>query len=400
MRQVLSVTFAVLLANPVAAADWEGVFEGTLGKSRIIVQLVEPQDDMEGDTGRETSRYSYLPKVRDINLMLKGQGTALRFEETLLPQYLYGDDTTTNKKVTGQWTVIVNGDRATGTWSAPDGQKTLPIALARVPEISRAEAGPDRNIPIATYDELWAKSLTFADAGRAKVFGPVEVRWVKDSAFGIAYPVLGQFPDAARKAKANAALLALHHTSVVQYRECTNAVPTDWEPENPAPEFAYEIVYASPQVLSVTESGSVYCGGAHPNNYINPITFDLTAGEQMGGQYLLDLSKAGFGRVLKLASKDERIAFERFALGRWKAAAEADTEMAECATGWIEDSPEGAREFKLHFTPVGLAVTRTDFPHVSSVCMFTDFNPTVIPWADLKPWLKDGQTLLTSEIAP
>ena len=76
-----------------------------------------------------------------------------------------------------------------------------------------------------------------------------------------------------------------------------------------------------------------------------------------------------------------------------------DSEMGkDCGTGWIDDAPEGEREFHLSFTPTGLAVTRTDWPHVSSVCKFTDFNPTVIPWADIKPWLKPGQTLLADEI--
>jgi hypothetical protein len=65
--------FAVALllsATPAHAADWEGVYEGTLGKAKVIVELVEPLDDMEGETKRETSRYSYLPKARDLNLML------------------------------------------------------------------------------------------------------------------------------------------------------------------------------------------------------------------------------------------------------------------------------------------------------------------------------------------
>jgi hypothetical protein len=393
--------FALLLSvAPAAAADWEGVFEGTLGKSKIIVQLVEPQDDMEGDTGRETSRYSYLPKTRDLNLYLKFSGKNLGFEESVLRPSEFFDEGAKDRKISGRWLLRVKGNSAKGKWSSADGKKTLPVTLTRVPEISREEAGPDRNIPIATYDELWGKSLRFTDAGAARTFGPVEIRWVKDSAFGIGFPMLGAFPDKTRKGKANATLLTDNHRSVVQYRECLNGVPNGWEPENPEAEFGYEINYASATLLSVTESGSVFCGGAHPSNYVTPITYDLVTGERMGGTYLLDLSPEGFGRVLKLANKDERIAFERFALGRWKAAAAADPAMADCATGWIESSPEGERAFSLSLTEKGLAVTRTDFPHAASNCLSTGFNPTIVPWTELKPWLKDGQVLLATEISP
>jgi hypothetical protein len=241
--------------------------------------------------------------------------------------------------------------------------------------------------------------VSFAEAGTAKSFGDVEVRFVKDSAFGIAFPVLGDFPDEQRKAAANDLMMAAHRKSVAQYRDCKNGVPLSWQEGEPEAEFNYEIAYASPTLLSFTESGSVFCGGAHPNNYLTPITYDLTAPAQMGGKYLLDLSPDGFGRALKLANSHERVAFERFALGRWKDAAAQDKEMGDdCSSGWIEQSPEGERDFKLSFTAQGLAVTRTDFPHVASACLFTDFNPTIIPWADLKPWLKEGQSLITTEV--
>lgn len=391
-------TAALLLgAIPAHAADWEGVYEGTLGRAKVIVELVEPLDDMEGESKRETSRYSYLPKARDLNLMLTEKGKTIGFDETTLLPYEFAS--AEDKKITGHWTLTPSARGVKGTWASPDGKKKLPIILVRVENIPEEKADPDLNIMSATYNELWLKQVSFADAGVAKTFGDVEVRFVKDSAFGITYPVLGAFPDETRKAAANDLLMAAHRRSVAQYRDCKNGVPVAWEAENPEAEMSNEVNYATATLLSFSESGSVFCGGAHPNNYLTPITYDLTAPAQMGGKYQLDLSPDGFGRVLKLANKDERIAFERFALGRWKDAAAEDKEMgADCAGGWIEESPEGERDFKLSFTAQGLAVTRTDFPHVASACLFSDFNPTIIPWVDLKPWLKEGQNLLNTEV--
>jgi hypothetical protein len=271
----------------------------------------------------------------------------------------------------------------------------LPIALTRVLLIEEAAKNPDDNIVSATYNAQWLKQVTFADAGTASTFADVEVRFVKDSAFGITYPVIGTFPDEQRKTQINDLLLQHHRRSVEQYRDCKNGEPAAWAQAKPEPEFSYSIDFASPTLLSITESGSVFCGGAHPSNYTLPITYDLTVPTRIGGKELLDLSPEGFGRVLKLATKDERIAFERFALGLWKAAEAKDKEMeGACSSGWIDDSPQGEKNFSLSFTEKGLAVQRTDFPHAISVCQFTAFNPTIIPWKDLRAWLKPGQTVI------
>ncbi len=390
---VLVLTVAVLPGRA-SAADWEGIYQGTLGKAKVIVQLVEPLDDMEGETKRETSRYSYVPKVRDLNLVLSSKGKTLLFDETPQQYYEFNGEGS-EKVITGKWSLSADGKTAKGTWTSPDGKKKLPIALTRVPDLGEDEADPDLNIWSATYNDLWLRSVTFSDAGEAKRFGDVEVRWLKNSGFGITYPVLGAFPDAARKEAVNALLMKAIRKSLGDYRDCKNGVPVDWEPENET-EISFAVDYASPTLLSFTESGSVFCGGAHPDNYASPKSYDLTVPAQIGGKDGLDLSPDGFGRVLKLANKDERIAFERFALGKWKAAADADKEMgADCASSWMDESPEGAKNFSLSFTEKGLAVFRTDYPHVLSVCLGTDFNPTIVPWTELRPWLKDGQTLLT-----
>lgn len=395
-----TLVLLILSTTTASAADWEGSYEGTLGKAKIIVQLVEPLDDMEGETKRETSRYSYVPKVRDLNLFLTKQGETLSFDETTQQPWEF--NAPENKKtITGRWSLTYRDGKATGTWASPDGRKKLPVALTMVPELSREEVNPDLNVLNETYNGLWLKSVTFVAAGQAKRFGAVEVAMVKDSAFGIEFPVFTAHPETQRMERINAMILKQHRATVSGYRDCKNAVPLDWEGENGEPEMAYEINYASPTLLSISESGSVFCGGAHPNNYITPMTYDLTSPAQMGGTFNLDLSPEGFGRVLKLANREERIAFERHALGLWQAAEAKDTAMdGVCKTGFIEDAPEGEKMFSLSFSSDGLAVRRTDYPHVASVCLSTDFNPTIIPWADLKPWLKPGQTLLTTEVAP
>jgi hypothetical protein len=382
MTRLFAFVIFVFFTTSAFAAEWEGVYEGTLGKSRIIVELRQSLPEK-----REFSRYSYLPKPRDINLVLTSQKMPLRFEETLLQPYEIETAKAGKQKITGKWTLSISGAQASGTWESPDGKKSLPIAL------NRSVSGDDG------YPGLWLKEVKFADTGVVKTFGLVETRYVQDTVFGISYPMIGKLPDQARMAAANEMLMKDHRASLLQYRDCINGVPAELAMDaDEGPEFSYDITFASPTLLSIREAGSVFCGGAHPQNYVRPITYDLTTTTRMGGDYDLDLSPAGFGRVLRLANKEDRIAFERFAMDRWRKGAADDTQMkGECDETWTDGAPEGESNFSLSFENAGLAVLRTDYAHAMSACLFADFNPVVISWKELLPWLVTGQKLIDAK---
>jgi hypothetical protein len=376
------------------AATWEGVYTGTLGKAKVLVELrLDPEHTAYKSDGREVSRYSYMPKARDIHLMLESEGKSLRFAETGLMAYEYAEAKGDDRKITGYWDVTLGPKGLVGSWTSPDGKKKLPIMLKSfyVDTNSGDALG-------AIYDREWLKTVSFKDSGSFKTFGNIEVRKLKDSAFGIEFPIFAKFPDKGRMKDINATLERDYRREVAMYRACKNDVSASMsaEPSADGPEISYDVTFANAHVLSFNQSGSLFCGGAHPNNFVTPITYDLDSKTLLGGHSEgSDLDAVAFGRVMKLTNKDERIAFERFAIGRWLAEAGKDKEMGEdCKMGWIDESPDGEKNFSLSFTDKGLAITRTDYPHVASVCLFQDFNPTVVSWDDLKPWLKPGQTLL------
>jgi len=395
---ILFVFSCLTALSPAFAATWEGVFEGTIGTSRVIVELHAGEGKTEYSGGyREGARYSYAPKLRDINLVLDAEGETLRFTETLQPHRMFADET--DKKITGHWTLNVDENGAAGVWSSPKRDKTLPIALKRVTLLPASDVSSDTDALSATYEGLWVASVNFVDDGLAKKFGPIEVRYVKDSAFHVRYPVIGAFPDAAKKANINAMLMQQHKRSTIENHDCFNGVPVDWASAETEMSLNYDVTFASETLMSFVVSGSVFCGGAHPNNFVSPQSFDLVALEPVGHGYDMDLQPEGFGRMFKLANKSERIAFESFALAKWRSAAEKDKEMGkDCMEGWVDEAAVGEKVFSLSLTTKGLAITRTDYPHAASVCLFTDFNPTVIPFADLKAFLKPGQSLLSPEL--
>ena len=286
---------------------------------------------------------------------------------------------------TGHWSIKVSGEGASGTWTSADGKKTLPIRLKRLALVDAGAVPKDQSQLSATYNERWFAEEKIAGAISPKTFGEVTLASEKDSAFNLEMPVFTRMPDKAVMERANRLLRDYYRGSLMQYRDCINGLRE--EPKQPfEPEYSFSISYASPRVVSIQEGGSVFCGGAHPSNYVSYLTFDLVNGRKIGGEYELDLKPKGFGTVLKLADKQERIAFEAFALGRWMDGAKAAGESGEdgCAgASFMAEQPEGEKNFSLAFDAKGLAVQRTDYPHVASNCLFQDYNPTIIPWRSL-----------------
>jgi hypothetical protein len=400
MFKTLVTTLAACFLTSIAhSAEWEGVFEGTIGKAAILVELNAGQDksDYKG-AYVEGSRYSYVPKAYDLKLVLDAEGKTLKFTESTVPFYAAKDLPKTDPAFSGHWSLEVDGQTATGTWTSRDGKKTLPIQLKRQALLNNV--GADFNRLSETYNHLWFKHVTIAGATKPVQFGSATLAFERDSIFKLDMPVFTALPDKAQMAKANALLRQYYKRSLVANRDCVNGLNSEKDVP-PAAEYAFKVVYATPRVVTISEGGSVFCGGAHPNNYVNYLTFDVAKGRQIGGQYQVDLSPQGFGDVLKLANATQRKAFENFALGYWqkvaKAAGAKEEEFCE-GPGFMEEQAPGEKEFGLSFDPKGLAVQRTDYPSAAAICLFQDYNPAVIPWTDLKPWLNPAQTLLTTEL--
>ncbi|UBB15617.1 hypothetical protein [Comamonas odontotermitis] len=107
-------------------------------------------------------------------------------------------------------------------------------------------------------------------------------RLVRDARTRFWYPRLTRHPDARILAIANALLEQRHWTMSLQALACKAAVYKSLDPE--AGSLGYfdheqiKLSYLSTTLMSVTESGSPSCGGAHPNNHFDPFTLDLLHG--------------------------------------------------------------------------------------------------------------------------
>ena len=241
MMKIAIAAIALLICTvPAVSADWEGVFEGTLGKAKIIVELNagEEKSDYKGGYA-EGSRYSYLPKAFDLKLMLESEGDTLEFAESTQPHYAIADLPKDDPARTGHWSLKVAGNGAAGTWTSANGNKSLPIKLKRLPLIGEKDVPKDFNRLSLTYNLRWFRQVKIAGTEKLKTFGDVNLAFEKDSAFNVEMPVFTSMPDKAVMQRANKLLRGYYRKSLMQNRDCINGLRE--EPKQPfEPEYSFE----------------------------------------------------------------------------------------------------------------------------------------------------------------
>lgn len=388
-------SFLTFLATAVGAqaADWQGVFEGTLGSKPILVQLtvVDPAST------EAFSRYSYIPNPGDLYLVPDDKKDGHSFVEAT--SYKWASDLSMKAQgVTGHWLLDVKGDVATGTWRGTDASKPeLPITLKRVVPL-KVDVSEGVNPFWGQYENQAVAHDGFGLPQKPVSFGAVSIAMVYDKVLGLGYPRLVKHPDKAVMEKANVALEEWHRQELVNYRSCADD-EYDQKPRgtDAQAEYSFAVEYASPSLLSISQTGSNHCSGAHNRQVFLATTYDLNTMEIITDEEDKDVSPEGFGRIFKMDTKAQRIAFENLWWKAWLKMAKATGDnMAECAP---EIKP-GTVEGNFYFTRKGLAVLENDHGDYGYPrnCMTSGSTPTIIPWKRLKPFLKQGQTLLRSEV--
>lgn len=302
MRYAAAVIMLAVSATP-AFAD-AVTYKGTLGKLPIVVELADPASDAELGFGR----YAYMSKGIDIPLdPLDAEPGTLAFveqapctEETCTPT----DDGTLIKDgpIGAAWELRADGDKLTGTWV--DGDKSLPIALTRIgsreiPDGMISTAGELADVTYSfLYDTLrlteetdpydFAKMQVDQQVSGETDWDGMRFHYLTDPRVGLAYPRIVKAGDAPLF-EANAYLESRQFAMNADALNCKAKVYAGmgWMGENFGgtlggwDEEQVTVTYLSPTVLAWTESGSLWCGGAYPENHINYHVLDMATGEPL-----------------------------------------------------------------------------------------------------------------------
>lgn len=394
--RLIALAFFVSAAGSAFAAPVD-VYRGTLGGAEVVMELGKPQAD-----GVREGRYFY-PRY-GVDIPLKGPLNALAEAQSLTPELTeaLGQETplfTDAKRRSIVWRIQQQGDAGLGgEWVDDIHGKKLPISLKHVahydPEalqprgveavtlaiVQGVGSGVAADVPISEkttpYDYL-RMSLQPLGQGKEVVLAP-NLAWrpVRDARTQFWYPRLTRHPDAKILAQANAALEQRHWAMGLEALACKSSIYQNLGPAAGSlgnyNEESISVTYLSTALMSVVESGSSDCGGAHPNNHFNPFVLDLLKGGYMDFTRLL--KGATYGDY-KLDYSDQFMRFLNKAVRKYSVDDKGCTELLPQYMALMFDKPD-----KMSFVISGIG-------HAMGVCLGSG---VAIPFSALKPVLKPG----------
>ncbi len=343
LLRLLSFALCATMAAAPALAD-PTTYRGKLGTIDIVVEL---SSDPQRQDGPVFGRYFYLNKGIDIPLQAvsrKGATIVLAEEEPC------GADTCGEggkPPVGGVWTLKAGaGGKLAGTWK---GKREFRLELAR--EGSRFEpAAPKTPLDLFGHSEdlgwngdpigranepydYWRMQVVL-ERSRAQGWPDARFDYAVDPRTKFAMPriveLAGASPDIA-----NAALEQRHWRHNLSAFGCAalqyagfNENGTHWSTESGTlggyEDLFTEVHAVTPRLASWQESGSLWCGGAHPYNFINRFTLDIASGEELALEDMFaDAADGRPGETLAAFVRDTRE----------KPASDVDIEFeAECGT--------------------------------------------------------------------
>jgi hypothetical protein len=410
--------FGLFLALAPCLADqkppvWQGVYEGTIGNAHVVAALAE-----------DGARYFYAGKPNDLGLIVSADGTTLAIQETLAPTLAADDLKDRPQLLSGLWKVSFAHDALKGSWTDPRGKHARPIALRRVSTVDESLDAFSATLGNpGAYGGLWLRATPALLAEpKEMTVGPLAYHLLRDPQFGGAVPRLLRAPAGVNLAAVNASLGRLQDYLRLQDRDCFQGLRAmrARTPDNKLADVdkisadddvsaVLKADYATDHLLTVEEAHMVFCGGAHPDNVLRTYTFDLSDGAQLTSIGFQegddDLGPKALGRVLDLADPAKRAKFDAQWMGAMRAAIAADRKSSPGATPSDDDCGkivEDALADKsmpastaVYPTAKGLAVRVTGLPSAVRACEDQDpYNPIIIPYNALKPFLKPGQQLL------
>lgn len=383
-----------------ASANQRTVYKGTLqGAGEVVLEL----DDAAGADGVVSGRYFYHKSGVDIPL--RGTGDVLYEPKPHPAQPPASDKATIDaadraaswqgtrdaKGYHGQWTDTRTGKQRRFDLQRVAGYDTEQLERDR----SKARAGQvdlgDIDLK-AAIDAARAPYETLKLAGHAQPVGKdigtggVAYRMWVDPRTRFAYPRLTRHPDPQVMQRVNHLLEQRHWRKSLGALECMAfAYTSKSEGGGTLGGFDDEdikVTWLSRALMTVTESGSLDCGGAHPANHFEPYTFDLLRGEYLDWNRVFDAyapGKRSFGSEPSAALQG--LVDQVVKAGPPESDVDKRPNLEDCADLWPQYLALGAQ------APGALSLSVSGVGHASGACLGTHGS---VPFQALRPYLKPG----------
>jgi hypothetical protein len=376
MRIIYHLICAMLLTSILTvstlAADKappeNGTWTGTIGNNNVMACFMR-----DGSTQTKQAEYFYLRYSKPIALVPDPGNQTLWFEDNI-------------KDPTGIWTINVQDDRITGTWSNPAKTKALPISLNRFKTISSdyssTTCSPEFDIfnPVA-YPQVLEEKIELSKETPA--LNGRNYRGL--SALGGAVKSVKLSGEGKVIAELNTLLLNELRAGISAYYECptSGGLYSRQKGKNIKPDYmaSVEPLFWNKQWISFVATVSGDCGGAHPFSNFSYSTWDLSTGRELNlWEWIKDSQKTGsasggddgydFDKLNKIITQKaikQRLAFDP---------KEADEEN-NCL-----DVIRDNNQYDIRLSKTGLIFTQV-FPHVVYACT----DDIEITYSELMPFL-------------
>lgn len=397
-------------------------YVGTLGDRAILVELTEPED------GAIVGRFTYVDDGADVPLqhITAEDGLWVVSEDApcQVDTCIEGEEgIVLGGPIAATWRLAVGPDRQTLTGTREvfgNKVKTEPLPIA-LTFLAARQVEPDEISPGALHNnsvELsFDPSMSFDNApyelalldvplepGEMMQSNGMTWTYVTEPRSGLTFPrVLSTTPEAARLAQGmdehfyRMSLSALDckaflyaEYGVSQYSVGMGGGTAGYEDE------AVELSYLSPKLASWSQSGSLYCQGAHPYNHLDNFTLDARTGQSLDWRLIFSaiVPRPWFGPLEEIADLDTALAdpesydwgpnLELIAYVKQNMPAdlfEGDAELEEVCL-----SDQSIAE-QLNYRVVAggdIMFTLSGFPNVTSACNTDLFSAGL---AELEPFL-------------
>lgn len=235
-----------------AGADCSGVYVGTVGGAPVVVEIGASLD----------GTYFYAKHAVGIAFALTMTNGRISIRERTSGQ-AYGA-----APAGPRWQLSQAGKKLAGTWRSADGRNAYAVALTRIGDAAKPA---DERLLFAplTYRELLREPLTATPLSVAGAFPATTLTDGRTNVSTVAFS--SALPNAARVNRLLREDLDEHRSEAI---DClTNANENGLGGEYKE---TVHVAYASSRVVSIDERAEFFCGGAHPDEDVFPITIDVS----------------------------------------------------------------------------------------------------------------------------
>ena len=361
-RLFVAAVLAIALAGSAHAGEeracLEKTWKGTIGEVPVMMQftfqVVLPVDS-EDSGFPQAGRYYYRTSLVDF-ILIRDRSKPDQWKE-LDPK----------GNVSGCFTLTCRGDTLEGTWSSPDGSRTLPVHAGSEPDESYTR---QRLVGLKTTVESASIDGRRYELFKARDFGSVEGLRLIGSGRAVA--------------DINHVLMERFRSSLEEGIDCVAAGRirrgAETEDEDREEEDWYQYEYAlymiawNREFVVIGQSMSQYCGGMHPDVWSGATVYSLRTGKSedmslwLVEKYRKDIPKeSALGTMLLDLYRREEVKI-----------------FPTKDTGDEDECPEaiGFSGEDLWPTPAGITF-RPDAPYSRSACI-VDVN---VPYAKMAPYL-------------